>query len=260
VTPERYLAGAGTHATILPDPLVPGAYILSIGGAEQSHVDLAHPEHVFYAYLRRMATVIDLVAPPGAPVRVLHLGAGALTLARYVQATRSGSRQVAVELERELLGFVLESLPLPDGTQLEPRIGDARWELAELAAQGTFDVVVLDIFSGPEAPRHIAHRDFYAEVLELLGPDGAMLVNIGDDPPLRLVRSQLAAMRSVFPDVAAISEPEMFEARYPGNIVAVGLRKSWPADWTTAIVATGPHPTEVRSGVELDGLAEPSRG
>jgi spermidine synthase len=256
---ERYLAGLGTHATIEPDALVPGAYVLSIGGAEQSHVDLAHPEHVFYAYLRRMATVLDLVAPQGEPLQVLHLGAGALTLVRYVQTTRPGSRQTAVEIERELLSFVLEHLPLPEGTQLDVRIGDARWELAGLAAGEPFDVVVLDIFSGPEAPEHIAHRDFYTEVLELLSPDGALLVNIGDDPPLRLVRSQLAAMRTVFHEVAALSEPDMFEARYPGNIVAVGLSQPWPHEWTEAIMAAGPHPTVVRHGVELDGLAEGRR-
>ena len=250
----RYLAGIGTHASIFPDDLVEGAFVLSIGDAEQSHVDLAHPERVFYAYLRRMANVLDLLAPPGEPLRVLHLGAGALTLARYLQATRPGSAQIAVELERELLDFVLEQLPLPSGTRLETRVGDARWELGDLGSRGPFDAVVLDIFSGPEAPAHIAHRDFYAEAAALLAPGGAMLVNIGDDPPLPLVRSQLGAMRSVFAEVAALSEPEMFEARYPGNVVAVGLIDEWDPAWTPTLVAAGPHPTAVRRGVELDGL------
>ena len=252
---SRYLAGVGTHATIAPDDLVPGAYILAIGGAEQSHVDLADPEHVFYAYLRRIANVLDLLMPPGEPLRVLHLGAGALTLARYVQARRPGSPQVAVELERELLGFVLDRLPLPPGTVLETRIGDARWELASLASRAPFDAIVLDVFSGPGAPSHLAHRDFYAEAAALLAPGGAMLVNIGDDPPLALVRSQLAAMRTVFREVAALSEPEMFEARFPGNVIAVGLQSPWPEAWSAALVAAGPYPTELRRGVELDGLA-----
>ncbi|MDQ4502241.1 fused MFS/spermidine synthase [Sinomonas sp. ASV322] len=252
---SRYLAGAGTHAEIAPDPLVEGAYVLSIGGAEQSHVDVARPDHVFYAYLRRMANVLDLVAPPGEPLRVLHLGAGALTLVRYVEVTRPGSRQAAVELERELLDFVLEKLPLPAGTQLSVRIGDARWELSAFDDEPRFDAVVLDIFSGPDAPGHIANRDFYAECAALLSPRGAMLVNIGDDPPLTLVRSQLAAMRTVFREVAALSEPEMFEARFPGNIVAVGLNGAWPQGWTEALVAAGPHPTTLLRGVELDGLA-----
>ncbi|WP_136611368.1 spermidine synthase [Sinomonas albida] len=252
---SRYLAGLGTHATISPDELVPGAYVLSIGGSEQSHVDLAAPRHVFYAYLRRIANVLDVLKPPDEPLRVLHLGAGALTLARYVQASREGSPQVAVERERELLGFVLDQLPLALGTVLETRIGDARWELADLADRAPFDAIVLDVFSGPGAPSHLSHRDFYAEAAALLDRDGAMLVNIGDDPPLTLVRSQLAAMRTVFREVAALSEPDMFEARFPGNFVAVGLQVPWPEGWSDALIAAGPHPTELRRGVELDALA-----
>ena len=32
---------------------------------------------------------------------------------RYIQATRPGSRQVAVDIEPELMGFVTDRLPLP---------------------------------------------------------------------------------------------------------------------------------------------------
>jgi hypothetical protein len=251
----RYLRGIGAHASIEPDLYVDGAFTLSIGGAEQSHVDLADPGHVFYAYLRRMANVVDAVAAPGAPIHALHLGAGALTLARYIAATRPGSVQAAVELERELLDFVLERLPLAPGIDLSIHLGDARWELPETAARGPFDVIVLDIFSGPEAPAHIAHRDFYAEAAALLAPGGAVLVNIGDDPPLTLVRSQLGEMRAVFGEVAALAEPELFTARFPGNLVAIGLSGRWPDGWTAALSAAGPHPTRLARGTELDPLA-----
>ncbi|MDQ6740564.1 MAG: SAM-dependent methyltransferase, partial [Actinomycetota bacterium] len=86
----RYLRTTGQHATISPDGFTDGSFVLSIGGAEQSHVNLAHPEEIFYEYLRRIGHIVDLAAPAGEPIRVLHLGAGALTLARYIQATRPG--------------------------------------------------------------------------------------------------------------------------------------------------------------------------
>lgn len=252
---SRYLRGIGAHASVEPDEHVRGAYVLAIGGAEQSHVDLNDPSHVFYAYLRRIANVVDLIAPEGEPIRALHLGAGALTLARYIEATRPGSVQSAVELERELADFVLEQLPLAPGTDLSVHLGDARWTLPDVAGRGPFDVVVLDIFSGPEAPGHIAHRDFYAEAAGLLSERGALIVNIGDDPPLTLVRSQLAAMRGVFPEVAALAEPDMFTARFPGNIVAIGLTGAWPEAWTAALAAAGPYPTRLARGTDLDPLA-----
>ena len=251
---QRWLGGIGAHASVEPDALVPGAWILSIGGAEQSHVDLLHPEHVFYAYLRRIANIVDVAAPAGTPIRALHLGAGALTLARYIQATRPGSVQTAVELERELADFVLEHLPLPEGTDLVTVIGDARWELPAVTGRGPYDVVVLDVFSGPEAPGHLADAGFYAEAAQLLAPGGALVVNIGDEPPLTLVRSQLAAMRSVLAEVAVLTEPDMLTARFPGNIVAVGLGGAWPEGWTETLEAAGPHPGVLVRGVDLDVL------
>jgi spermidine synthase len=250
----RFLQGSGKHASIEPDAYTQGGYVLSIGGAEQSHVNLADPHEVFYEYLRRIANVVDLAAPAGQAIHALHLGAGALTLARYIQATRPGSRQYAVELERELLDFVLRQLPLPEGTELTTVIGDARDSLAELPAGVRFEVVILDIFSGPEAPAHIACTEFYEEAANRLAPEGVLIVNVGDEPGLRLVRSQVAAMRRVFHEVAATAEAGMFAGRHPGNIVLVGMQQQWPEEWTASLTSRGPHPAKVLAGTDLDVL------
>lgn len=251
----RFLRSTGQHATIHPDSFTEGSYVLSIGSAEQSHVNLDHPEEIFYEYLRRIGHLVDLAAPPGQPIRTLHLGAGALTLARYIQATRPGSAQYAVELERELLDFVLGQLPLPEGTDLHTIIGDARDALGELAPELTFDVIILDIFSGPEAPAHLACAAFYREAREKLGPEGVLVVNVGDEPGLTLVRSQVAAMRQAMADVAAFAEAGMFEGRYPGNIILAGTQVPWPSEWSLELAARGPHPAKVLAGVDLDPLA-----
>jgi spermidine synthase len=252
----RFLRTTGQHASIEPDAFTEGAFVLSIGGAEQSHVNLAHPEEIFYEYLRRIGHLVDLSSPTGRPVMALHLGAGALTLARYIQATRPGSAQYAVELERELLDFVLQQLPLPEGTDLHTIIGDARDALTELEPGLRFDVVILDIFSGPEAPEHIACTEFYQEARARLTPDGLLIVNVGDEPGLTLVRSQVAAMRHAMADVAAFAEAGMFEGRHPGNIILAGTQEAWPAEWTAELAARGPHPARVLTGVDLDVLAD----
>ncbi|BCW59252.1 hypothetical protein StoSoilB20_25990 [Arthrobacter sp. StoSoilB20] len=199
--------------------------------------------------------MVDLAAEPGEPIRALHLGAGALTLARYIQATRPGSAQYAVELERELLDFVLLKLPMPQGTTLTTHIGDAREALAELDAGARFDVVILDIFSGPDAPEHIACKEFYEEAAARLGPDGVLIVNVGDEPALTLVKSQVTALRQAMPDVAAFAETGMFEGRYPGNIILVGTGRKWSPEWTAELLARGPHPATVLTGMDLDKIA-----
>ena len=252
---SRFLRTTGQHAVIEPDPFNDGGFVLSIGGAEQSHVNLADPADIFYEYLRRIGHVVDLAAPWGEPITALHLGAGALTLARYIQATRPGSVQYAVELERELLDFVLAQLPLPEGTELHTVIGDARDALAGLPAGLRFDVVILDIFSGPEAPEHIACTGFYQEAAARLTPRGVLIVNVGDEPGLTLVRSQIAAMRRAMADVSAFAEAGMFTGRYPGNIILTGTQGPWPEVWTAALTARGPHPARLLAGVDLDALA-----
>ncbi|HEX5205144.1 MAG TPA: spermine synthase, partial [Actinoplanes sp.] len=86
-------------AELIPDADRPAAYSLMLDGAPQSYVDLEDPTHLEFEYIRRMAAVIDLIAPAGAPVRALHLGGGALTLPRYIAATRPGSPQRVVEID-----------------------------------------------------------------------------------------------------------------------------------------------------------------
>ncbi|MCU1541684.1 MAG: hypothetical protein JWM01_2631 [Arthrobacter sp.] len=253
---SRFLRAAGQHATIEPDEFTAGGFVLRIGGAEQSHVNLADPSDIFYEYLRRIGHLVDLAAPWGEPVTALHLGAGALTLARYLQATRPGSEQYAVELERELLDFVLDQLPLPEGTRLHALIGDARDALAGLSPELRFDVVILDIFSGPEAPEHLACTEFYREAAAKLTPRGVLIVNVGDEPGLTLVRSQVAALRRAMADVSAFAATGMFTGRYPGNIILTGTQVPWPEVWTAALTARGPHPAKVLAGVGLDELSD----
>ena len=56
---SRWMSNLGAHATLEEDTFVPGAWVLSLAGAEQSHVNVAHPDEIFYEYLRRLANFVD---------------------------------------------------------------------------------------------------------------------------------------------------------------------------------------------------------
>ena len=250
---RRYLEAAGLCAEIAPDRFIESGWVLSIDGNEQSHVNLAHPEEIFYEYLRRIGNVVDVVAPTGASITAVHLGAGALTLARYIAATRPGSLQIAVEYERELPCFVLEALPLPPGARVRIVIDDARAALPDVAEPGTVDVVVLDVFTGREAPVHLTEVSFYAEAAQLLAPGGVMVVNVGDEPGLAFFADQARAMRSVFADVWCLADRRLFTGHHPGNLILVGGRSPLPWEWAAYFEAAGPHPVGVLDG---QGVAE----
>ncbi len=247
-SPSIQLSVSGQSARIIPDGLSDSGFILEIGGAEQSHVDLAHPENIFYEYLRRIGHIADLVAEPGQPIRAAHLGAGALTLARYIQATRPGSAQVAVDIERELPSLVLDYLPLPAGSRLEVLIDDARAALPRLrpALHGAApDLLVLDIFSGWGAPDHLTESGFYEEMRVALAENGFLAVNVGDDPGLTFFKAQAQIMFEVFEHVWCLTDSSMLSGKHAGNLILVGTTRALDADTRATLTAAGPHPGAV---------------
>ena len=254
---SRWMSNLGAHATLEEDTFVPGAWVLSLGGAEQSHVNVAHPEEIFYEYLRRLANFVDEAGRPGTPLRVLHLGAGALTLARYIEAVRPGSTQVAVDLERELLDFVLETLPLDRPEHVAPLIGDARDVLTHELAGSTFDVIVLDIFSGSGAPGHLTVPGFYSEMNDLLADGGLVLVNVGDDPPFAFADTQIRTLAGVYGTVMASAPTEIFSRKYPGNMILAATQSKIDLGLIERLRAAGPHPGTVLFGSDLDGFGKP---
>lgn len=140
----------GTLARILPSEYANG-YELIVDGTPQSHVDLDDPTHLHFEYVARMGAVIDQLRMPRQPLTAVHLGAGALTIPRYVEATRPGSRQQVIELEPALTGLVREHLPLPKGAAIRIRIADgaglafARRQVATVRAVLPHVVVLAEV-------------------------------------------------------------------------------------------------------------------
>jgi spermidine synthase len=251
--PHAILKESGFLAVIEPDRWVSGGYLLVVDGTPQSHVNTDDPGQLSFEYVARIGHVIDQLGMPGEPITAVHLGAGALTLPRYIHATRPGSRQQVIELERELVDLVRSEMPLPRDAGIRIRYGDARAVLRRLPAglTGTADLVVVDIFSGARTPAHVTSIEFYREAATLLGPSGVMAVNIADGPGLRYARSQAATLVAALNDVAILAETQILKGRRFGNVVIIGTKGTLPLDWMPRLLAGGPHPSKVVSGREL---------
>lgn len=205
-------------ADLVPDPKRPRGWMLLVDGVAQSYVDLDDPTHLEFEYVRRVASIIDACAPPGKPLRALHLGGGALCLPRYVGATRPGSTQVVIERDPALALLVHRQLPLPADSGIEIHIDDARTAI-ESARRKSYDLVILDAYEGAAMPRDLTSGEFVAHAARTLRPSGTYVVNITDLPVLAFSRVQAATVRGAFPELCVIAEPGMLRGRRFGNIV-----------------------------------------
>ncbi|MDF9809878.1 hypothetical protein M2116_000828 [Aurantimicrobium minutum] len=251
--PAITLTSSGLRARIEPDPYQDGAFILEVDGTPQSHVFIDDPGELFFEYIRRIGHVLDQVAEPGQPITAVHLGGGALTLPRYIEATRPGSRQQVIELEQDLIDFVREHLPLQRGANIRIRYGDARKVMGKLPTglHGNVDVVIVDVFSGARTPAHVTSVEFYAEAAKLLSPRGVLIVNVADGPGLAFARGQAATLQAVLPNVIALAETQVLKGRRFGNVVLVGSGDDSIGHWLPRLLAGGPHPAKAVEGAEM---------
>jgi spermidine synthase len=238
-------------AELVADPDRAESYILLVDGAPQSHVDLDDPTHLEFEYVRRIAAAIDLTTPPKAPLRVLHLGGGGMTLARYISATRPGSRQRVVERDAALVDLVRRLLPLPPDPRLKVRVGDAR-EALDGAQPATYDLVIADVFAGARTPASIRSVEFVRAAANALAPGGHYVANLTDGPSLAGAKAQIATVAAVFPHRCVVADASVWRGRRFGNLVLTASRVPLPVEELARRAAGDWFPGRLLTGADLD--------
>ncbi|UNO41870.1 fused MFS/spermidine synthase [Streptomyces sp. MST-110588] len=241
---------AGGRAELRPDRDRPRGWTLLIDGAPQSHVDLDDPAYLDFAYQRRLGHIADLAAPAGKPLQVVHLGGGALTMARYVAATRPRSTQQVMEIDAPLVQLVRTHLPLESGWRIRVRGGDAREGLRKVP-DGWADLIIADVFRAARTPAHLTSAEFVGEVRRALRPGGFYAANLTDGPPLAFVRAQIATVRTVFAELCLTADPAVLRGKRFGNAVLLAADRELPVAELTRRAATDPQPARVEHGRAL---------
>lgn len=208
-------------AQLVVDPDDPELVTLMVNGVPSSCLDLDDPSYLEFEYHQQMAAVIDRLAP--GPLRALHLGAGACTLARWLDDARPGSQQLAVDVDAVLVDLVRRWFALPRSPALRLRAAEAGRTLAGLPDAG-WDVVVRDVFDGAATPTALTTRGTAEQVRRVLRPAGLYLVNCVDRPPLTLARAEAATLAATFGPVLVIAEPGVLRGRRYGNVVIAAGR------------------------------------
>lgn len=194
-------------------------YVLTLDGMQQSAVDPADPTRLVFDYMRRIGEVLDRL-PPG-PLRVLHVGGAAMTLPRYVAATRPRSAQIVLEPSVEVIEEVRAQVPLPPRSGIKVRPVDGLTGIAAVR-DASQDVVILDAFAGGEVPPELTSLRFLEEVRRVLDVSGLLIANLTDRPPFALGRAFVAGLRAIDVPVTLGVEPATLKGRRTGNLVVLG--------------------------------------
>ena len=204
-------------ASVVPDPARDGGYTLVLDNLRHSYVDLTDPTHLEFEYVRAMAAGIDAHHPEGQALRVHSLGAGGLTLPRYLAQTRPGTTGSVSEVDPGVVRIDEDELALPAELDLDVRVEDGRAGLASLADEEA-DLVIGDAFGGVSVPFHLTTLETVTEIDRVLQDDGLYLANLIDYGPLAFARAQLATLREAYPHVALAWQGS------GGNLVAAASR------------------------------------
>lgn len=221
-TKSRRLNGIGPIIEFVRHEKYPG-WTLVIDGFYHSNLDLDGDPHLNFDYAKRVVALADQFFTPGVPISVLHLGGGALSIPRYIEQTRPGSRQVVVEVEKDVITFVEEYFPLPSDTRIEVIYADAA-DIKNVMVDGhsRFDLILCDVYMEYLAPADSA-LEFYSSVKDLLSDEGIVIINAVDALATQreFAQTHFDYTKEVFERAVVLADVEDLEQGRKTNILVV---------------------------------------
>ena len=244
-----------TSEYLIPDPYVPGAWIVTKDGADQSWLDPAHPTRLEFDYMQRIAWLIDTWAqqgrlPDGARLRVVHIGGAGMSLARWVAATRPHSAQIVLEPDAAITAAVREFAPLGLHSGIKVRPLDGRTGIAAMP-DAYADVVILDAFDHRQVPASLVSKEFMADARRVLHPHGLLAVNLIDAHPHDWSKRVIATVGQVFSGTGLLAEPSALKAHRVTNLVIGASQSPLPVDALTRRAAGAAFPCAFIYGDDL---------
>lgn len=173
--------------------------------------------------------------------RALHLGGAAMSFPRALQHDLPDAVQAVIEPSTELVAFLTEHIPLPEGIAV--RDDDGRAALA--AAAPEHELVTIDVFAGGTIPAPFTTVECFEAARDALAPGGLLLVNSADGGDLAFLRSELATLRAVFGEVAIVTRGSTLVGIRHGNVLLLGSDAPLPLEAIAAVVRDDDPPAGV---------------
>ncbi len=250
------------------DPASATGRVLWLDTLPHSHVDPTDPTVLSFTYTGWYGDAIGALAPDGGALRALHIGAGGLTMPRYLRSEHPGSMQLVLELDPLVIDIAQRRLGFEAGDDVHIVTGDARRTVSDLVRQSRhdgirgaggaagpsdsdgFDLVIGDAFGGIAVPWHLTTREFVADLRSLMAPDGVYLLNIIDHDSRSFMRAEVATISDVFRHVVVIERA----GGRGGNHVVVASDQPLPIEAITQRNRARARDDVVTFGAALDAL------
>lgn len=209
----------------------------------QSAMALKDPERLELSYVRAMLTVL-LFAPT--PLRVLQLGLGGGSLARFIMANFPRCSVDAVERRPGVVAIAHDYFGLPRDERLRVEVAEAvaYTETQALRDAERYDLILVDAYDHQGMDSSINAEEFFGACSRLLRHSGAISINLWGTHSASLKHS-VELLNHCFPGRAyRLPVPNK------GNIVGIGLGSAVPRPDPVMLMPRA-RAMEIQLGIEM---------
>jgi spermidine synthase len=204
---------------------------------------LSQPEVLVLTYTQAMLAAL-LFRPE--PRRMLIVGLGGGSLAKFLLRHFPDSEVEAVECRREVIRVARDYFALPQDPRLKVHAASALQYLQE-KTDACFDLIFVDVFDAEGMDRELEESAFFRQCRNRLSDQGVVSANLWASRPLAC-RHHLKALRRAFAgQVLELPAPAC------GNLIALGMARPYPARDLSLLKGEANHLAE-RIGIDFPDL------
>jgi spermidine synthase len=176
---------------------------------------IRRPYSLELAYTREMMAGLLLRPDEGWPERILLIGLGAGSLAKFIHINLPNSRTTVVEIDPRLVNIAEQHFKLPvDPQRLKITIAEGSEYIA--TTRKRFDAIFVDGFGADGRPGPLDTASFYSNCRERLSKQGIMICNLlgrnrGFQASVNRIRTAYEQRCALFPSLDS------------GNAIAFGI-------------------------------------
>jgi predicted membrane-bound spermidine synthase len=181
----------------LPEP----ALNLYLDRLLHSIVDPYDPTFIHYTHEHIQMEFLRLMRTETPQPKTLVIGGGGYTFPRYAKAVMPECVMDVVEIDPKVTQVAYEYLGLRKDYGINHFHMDGRQYIAEVAAPGSYDLIVQDAVNDFSVPAHLMTKEYNDAVKNALKPNGIYLLTIIDSlADGKLWKAALATLAQTFPE------------------------------------------------------------